>query len=97
MGRLAWVLGLLVLVGGGAALAWVLTPRLAARPDIPRLQALATESCRCARSTPGDGGKRHCWADFERQAARFDPSPYKTYCEPISPSGYCFGDGRRRA
>lgn len=97
MRRLAWVLGLLVLLGGGAVLVRAPAvrapaPQRPAKPDIPRLQALATESCRCARSKTADRGKRACWAQFERQASRFDPAPYFSACDPISPKGFCFGD-----
>jgi hypothetical protein len=93
MGRLTWILGLLALLGGGIALAWALPPRLPAKPDIPKLQALATESCRCARAERRDGAKKACWTEFEGQAAHYKAGEFKTYCEPISPSGYSFGDG----
>ena len=89
---LAWVLGLLALLGGGAALAWALAPRPPAKPDIPRFQALATESCRCARTMPGEGAKQACWAEFERLVERHKPRRHLTACDPVSPSGYCFGD-----
>src|SRR5688500_16561148 len=92
MRRLVWVLGLLALVGVGAALVWALAPRPPAKPDIPRFQALATESCRCARTKPGEGAKRACWAEFERQIERYKPSRYFTACDPVSPRGYCLGD-----
>jgi hypothetical protein len=92
MVRLAWIVGLLVLLGGGAALAWVLAPRLPAKPDIPKLQALATESCRCARAQRGNGAKRSCWVKFEGQAAHYKAGEFRSYCEPLSPSGYSFGD-----
>ncbi|HEX8449657.1 MAG TPA: hypothetical protein VF652_08710 [Allosphingosinicella sp.] len=91
MGRLGWSVGLMMLLGGGGALSWALAPRLPAKPDIPGLQALATESCRCARGKPDEGAKRACWAEFESRAASYKLGEFKTYCEPVSPSGYCFG------
>jgi hypothetical protein len=88
--RHVWVLGLLALLAGGAALGWALAPPLPVKPDIPRLQALATESCGCARTRPGKGAKQACWAEFERRIQRHKPVQYATACDPVSPSGYCF-------
>jgi hypothetical protein len=82
----------IVLLAVAAAAVWTMSPRPPTGPDIPRLQALATQSCRCARTRPGGDGKRACWAEFERQASRFEPSEYFTACQPVSPSGYCFGE-----
>ena len=92
MGRFTWMPGLLVLLAGGGALIWALAPRGPAELDIPRLQALATESCRCARTKRDDGGKLACWAKFEDQAARHEHGEFFRPCDPIAPKGYCFGD-----
>lgn len=96
MRRLTWSLGLAGLLGGGAALVWALAPRFPAEPDIPRLQALATASCRCARAKPDEKAKRDCWGEFESQAAHYRHGEFATPCDPIAPRGYCFGDDPRR-
>lgn len=92
MSRMVGAAVLLLLLGGGVALVWASRPQLPSKPDIHGLQQLATQSCRCARQTSDKAARSACWSDFERKAAHYRPRRYSTLCDPVSPSGYCFGD-----
>lgn len=59
--------------------------------EISMLEAKAGRACRCARRLPtASPGRTACWADFERNIARYEHEEMSSMCIPLSTTVDCF-------
>ena len=60
-------------------------------PQLREFQAQADAACMCDRHRPNASQERECWAEFDRNIARFEHFDTSTMCMEESVSEVCFG------